>query len=38
MAKNKNFKLEPLMGDRDVFNKILQGQYDKLSDEEKIVK
>lgn len=35
MAKNKNFKLEPLMGDRDVFNKILQGQYDKLSDEEK---
>ena len=23
------------MGDRDVFNKILQGQYDRLSDEEK---
>ncbi len=35
MSKNKNFKLEPLMGDRDVFNKILQNQYEKLTDSEK---
>lgn len=35
MAKNRNFKLEPLMGDRDVFNKILLGQYEKLTDDEK---
>lgn len=32
---NKNFKLEPLMGDREIFNKLLLGEYDSLSDSEK---
>ena len=34
-SKNYNPKLEPLSGDREVFNKIIYGRFDTLSDGEK---
>lgn len=34
-ADDKSYKLEPLMSDGDIFKKILNGDYNKLSDKDK---